>query len=93
MKIKNYFQLLFTAALWGSSFLMIKYSLRELSEFDIALYRILLPAIALNLIYKGKINVEKGDYKYFIILGIIYMTLPFFLFALAEKLLLQPWLD
>ena len=85
MKIINYFQLLFTAALWGSSFLMIKYALEELSEFDIALYRILLPAIALNLIYREKVNVEKEDYKYFVVLGIIYMTLPFYLFALAEK--------
>ena len=85
MKLKNYFQLLFTAALWGSSFLMIKYALQELSEFDIALYRILLPAFVLNLIYREKISVEKEDYKYFIILGIIYMILPFFLFALAEK--------
>ena len=85
MKIINYFQLLFTAALWGSSFLMIKYALEELSEFDIALYRILVPAIALNLIYREKVNVEKEDYKYFLVLGIIYMTLPFYLFALAEK--------
>ena len=85
MKLINYFQLLFTAALWGSSFLMIKYALEELSEFDIALYRILIPAIVLNLIYREKINVEKEDYKYFLILGIIYMTLPFYLFALAER--------
>ena len=63
MKLKNYFQLLFTAALWGSSFLMIKYALQELSEFDIALYRILLPAFVLNLIYREKISVEKEDYK------------------------------
>ena len=85
MKIINYFQLLFTAALWGSSFLMIKYALEELSEFDIALYRILVPAITLNLIYREKVNVEKEDYKFFLVLGIIYMTLPFYLFALAEK--------
>ncbi len=85
MKLINYFQLLFTAAVWGSSFLMIKYALEELSEFDIALYRILIPAVVLNLIYKKKTNVEKEDYKYFLFLGIIYMTLPFYLFALAEK--------
>ena len=85
MKLVNYFQLFFTSALWGSSFLMIKFSLEELSPFDIAMYRILLPAIVLNLLYRKKVKVSKSDYKYFFILGIIYMTLPFFLFALAEE--------
>jgi len=85
MKLINYFQLFFTSALWGSSFLMIKFSLEELSPFDIAMYRILLPAIVLNLLYRKKVKVSKSDYKYFFILGIIYMALPFFLFALAEE--------
>ena len=85
MKLVNYFQLFFTSALWGSSFLMIKFSLEELSPFDIAMYRILLPAIVLNLLYRKKVKVSKSDYKYFFILGIIYMALPFFLFALAEE--------
>ena len=85
MKLKNYFYLLFTAGLWGSSFLMIKYSLQELSEFDITLYRILLPAIMLNILNRDKIPILKEDYKYFLILGITYMALPFYLFALAEK--------
>jgi len=85
MKLKNYFYLLFTAGVWGSSFLMIKYSLQELSEFDIALYRILLPTIVLNIFNRDKVDILKEDYKYFLILGVIYMTLPFYLFALAEK--------
>ena len=85
MKLINYFQLFFTSALWGSSFLMIKFSLEELSPFDIAMYRILLPAIVINLLYRKKVKVYKSDYKQFFILGIIYMPLPFFLFALAEE--------
>jgi len=85
MKLINYFYLFFTAGLWGSSFLMIKYSLQELSEFDIALYRILLPAIMLNILNRDKVHILKEDYKYFLILGITYMTVPFYLFALAEK--------
>lgn len=85
MKLINYFQLFFTSALWGSSFLMIKFSLEELSPFDIAMYRILLPAIVINLLYRKQIKVSKSDYKQFFILGIIYMALPFFLFALAEE--------
>ena len=85
MKLINYFYLFFTAGLWGSSFLMIKYSLQELSEFDIALYRILLPAIMLNILNRDKVRILKEDYKYFLILGITYMTVPFYLFALAEK--------
>ncbi len=85
MKLINYFQLFFTSALWGSSFLMIKFSLEELSPFDIAMYRILLPAIVINLLYRKQVTVSKSDYKQFFILGIIYMALPFFLFALAEE--------
>ncbi len=85
MKAKNYVQLILTAALWGSSFLMIKYSLYELSSFDIAIYRILLGTLLVNLLYRKKVNIKKNDYKYFFVLGFLYMTLPFFLFALAEE--------
>ena len=84
MKAKNYVQLILTAALWGSSFLKIKYSLYELSSFDIAIYRIILGTLLVNLLYRKKVNIKKNDYKYFFVLGFLYMTLPFFLFALAE---------
>ena len=59
MKAKNYVQLILTAALWGSSFLMIKYSLYELSSFDIAIYRIILGTLLVNLLYRKKVNIKK----------------------------------
>ena len=56
MKAKNYVQLILTAALWGSSFLMIKYSLYELSSFDIAIYRIILGTLLENLLAESLQN-------------------------------------
>ena len=42
MNFKNFLLAFVTSSIWGSSFLMIKYSLEELNPSDIAIYRILI---------------------------------------------------
>ena len=68
MSFKNFFLALVTSSIWGSSFLMIKYSLEELNPSDITIYRILIGALFINIFVSAKENIVKNDsIKIFII--------------------------
>ena len=68
MNFKNFILALVTSSIWGSSFLMIKYSLEELNPSDIAIYRILIGALFINIFVRAKENIIKTDnVKIFII--------------------------
>ena len=62
MKIKNLTLALITSSIWGSSFLMIKYSLDELNPSDIAIYRIVIGAIFINIFVRTNEKIEKSDH-------------------------------
>ena len=85
MKLINYFQILLTSALWGSSFLMMKYALEELDPFQISFYRIFIGMVFINLLNIRKINIPLSQHKYLALVGTLWMALPFFLFAKAEE--------
>ncbi len=85
MKIVNYFQILLTSALWGSSFLMMKYALEELDPFQISFYRIFIGMVFINLLNIRKVNIPLSQHKYLALVGTLWMALPFFLFAKAEE--------
>ena len=68
MNFKNFLLALVTSSIWGSSFLMIKYSLEELNPSDIAIYRIFIGALFINIFVRAKENIVKTDHvKIFII--------------------------
>jgi drug/metabolite transporter (DMT)-like permease len=85
MKIVNYFQILLTSALWGSSFLMMKYALEELDPFQISFYRIFIGMVFINLLNIKKVSIPLSQHKYLALVGTLWMALPFFLFAKAEE--------
>lgn len=85
MKLVNYFQILLTSALWGSSFLMMKYALEELDPFQISFYRIFIGMVFINLLNIKKVNIPLSQHKYLALVGMLWMALPFFLFAKAEE--------
>jgi len=62
MSTKNYFQMLLTSALWGSSFLLMKYALNELDPFQIAFYRIFIGMTFINILKIEKIKISKKDH-------------------------------
>ena len=64
MKIVNYLQILLTSALWGSSFLMMKYALEELDPFQISFYRIFIGMVFINLLNIKKVNIPLSQHKY-----------------------------
>ena len=85
MKLVNYFQILLTSALWGSSFLMMKYALEELDPFQISFYRIFIGMVFINLLNIKKVSIPLSQHKYLALVGTLWMALPFFLFAKAEE--------
>ena len=85
MQIKNLFLAIVTSAIWGSSFLMIKYSLDELNPSDIALYRILIGALFVNIFVRTKEKIDKADHIKFVIVSFFWMALPFYMFGIAEQ--------
>ena len=85
MQIKNLFLALVTSSIWGSSFLMIKYSLDELNPSDIALYRILIGTLFVNIFVRTKEKIDKAHHIKFVIVSFFWMALPFYMFGIAEQ--------
>ena len=85
MQIKNLFLALVTSSIWGSSFLMIKYSLDELNPSDIALYRIFIGALFVNIFVRTKEKIDRADHMKFLIVSFFWMALPFYMFGIAEQ--------
>ena len=85
MNFKNFILALVTSSIWGSSFLMIKYSLEELNPSDIAIYRILIGALFINIFVRAKENIIKTDNVKIFIISFFWMALPFYMFGIAEK--------
>ena len=73
MQIKNLTLALITSSIWGSSFLMIKYSLNELNPSDIAIYRIVIGAIFINIFVRTNEKIEKSDHIWMLIISFFWM--------------------
>ena len=85
VNFKNFILALVTSSSWGSSFLMIKYSLEELNPSDIAIYRILIGALFINIFVRAKENIIKTDNVKIFIISFFWMALPFYMFGIAEQ--------
>ena len=85
MNFKNFLLALVTSSIWGSSFLMIKYSLEELNPSDIAIYRIFIGALFINIFVRAKENIVKTDHLKIFIISFFWMALPFYMFGIAEQ--------
>ena len=77
--------MLLTSALWGSSFLMMKYALVDLNPFQISFYRILIGMIFINIIFFKKTPFPKNTHKNLASIGMLWMALPFYMFGIAEQ--------
>ena len=85
MLIRNYFQILLTSSLWGSSFLLMKLALDELNPFHISFYRIFIGMIFKNLFITKIDKLNKKDHLNIALVGLLWMSLPFYLFAASEE--------
>jgi len=85
MTTKNYIQILITSALWGSSFLMMKIALDELTPFHISFYRIFTGMLFINLINRDRVKLTVEGHIRLSLVGLLWMALPFYLFAKSEE--------
>ena len=65
--------------------MMIKYSLQELNPSDIAIYRILIGALFINIFVKAKESIIRNDNIRIFIISFFWMALPFYMFGIAEQ--------
>ena len=77
--------MLLTSSLWGSSFLMMKYALEELNAYNISFYRILIGMLFINLLNFKKSNFPIHKHFQLALVGLLWMSFPFYLFAKAEE--------
>ncbi|MCG8494226.1 MAG: EamA family transporter [Sneathiellales bacterium] len=83
----DYFALLMLALMWSSSFLFIKIAVATLTPLTIASGRMLIAALFLYAILKFRghsLPTDKESWKFFILIGLIGNSIPFFLISWAE---------
>lgn len=88
MKFKNLLLLIVLASLWGPSFLFIKIAVIEISPLQLAMLRIGLAAILINifLLSKGqRLSTNLKFWKHVLIAGFFAHTLPFILINWGEQ--------
>jgi len=80
-----YFLLAVLAIIWGSSFILMKEGLKTYTSYEVAAFRIFLAGLSLLPFVKWrKIKINKGDFKYFALSGILGSGIPAFLFTAAQ---------
>lgn len=82
---KDWFILSFLSLIWGSSFILIKYSLNYFTPLQVGTMRILISSIAflpIFLVSLSKLNWSK--WPYLLIVGLCGSGIPAFLFPLAQ---------
>lgn len=78
--------LLAVALMWGSSFLLIKIGLEDFSPVAVAWLRILFGVLALTLVPAARRPLRHpGDRGLVALLGLVWMAVPFVLFAAAQQ--------
>jgi drug/metabolite transporter (DMT)-like permease len=75
------------AAIWGSSFLLIKVGLSSFDPGFITWARVALGAAALSLLPRSRIRIDPADRGRMLWLSILWVAIPFTMFPLAERVL------
>lgn len=76
------------ALIWGSSFVFIDVGLEHFTPAQIAFLRIALGTTALALVPSSRRAVDRGAWPRLVLLGLLWMGIPFLLFPLAQQ-----WID
>lgn len=76
------------ALIWGSSFLFIELGLEHFTPSQVAFFRIALGTATLALIPKARRTVAREDLGRVVVLGLMWVGIPFLLFPIAQQ-----WID
>ncbi|MBT8303861.1 MAG: EamA family transporter [Bacteroidia bacterium] len=82
---QKWLYLIFLSIVWGSSFILIKKSLIGLTPMQLGSLRIIISGLVLFLVGFNTVkNINKNQWKWLVISGLLGTGLPVFLFAYAE---------
>ncbi|MBT8308718.1 MAG: EamA family transporter [Flavobacteriaceae bacterium] len=82
---QKWLYLIFLSIVWGSSFILIKKSLIRLTPMQLGSLRIIISGLVLFLVGFNTVkNINKNQWKWLVISGLLGTGLPVFLFAYAE---------
>lgn len=73
------------AAMWGSSFLLIKIGVHDLSPAAVAWLRLVFGAATLTCFPAARRSVRRAEWLPIGLLGVVWMAVPFVLFPYAEE--------
>ena len=73
------------ALIWGSSFLLIEIGLESLEPATITWVRVALGFLVLAVFPAARKPVERADYPRVVLLGFIWVVVPFLLFPIAQQ--------
>lgn len=73
------------ALIWGSSFVLIAYALESLAPGLITFGRLFLGFLALATFRAARVPVARADWPTVVLLGVVWMAVPFVLFPLAQQ--------
>jgi drug/metabolite transporter (DMT)-like permease len=73
------------ALMWGSSFLLIEIGLVDLEPAAVAWLRIVFGALTLGCVPGARRSVRRRDLPGIALLGLVWMAVPFLLFAVAQQ--------
>lgn len=73
------------AAMWGSSFLWIAIAIDHVETGVVPLGRCLFGAAVLAMLPAARRRIEREDWVRFIVLGVLWMAIPFLLYPIAES--------
>ena len=76
------------ALAWGASFLLIEIGLESFDPGLVAFLRVFFGAVTLALIPGARRAVERADLPLIALLGVVWMSIPLFLFPIAQQ-----WID
>jgi len=87
-------RLIFIAAIWGASHVLVKIAVPELGPVFTAFVRMLVGASTLTVfqLFKGVPFLLRKNWKIYVMVGLFYVTVPITLFALASVLLPSAYL-
>jgi drug/metabolite transporter (DMT)-like permease len=73
------------AFIWGGSFLFIRIGLETFGAGLVPALRIAFGVLALGLLPSSRRPIDRADWPRVVLLGVVWMALPFVLFSLAER--------
>ena len=73
------------ALIWGASFLLIEIALESLAPVTITWVRVTLGFVVLAVFPSAREPVERADYGRVVVLGFVWVVVPFLLFPIAQQ--------